>query len=129
MMFDLYTTDKDGYVHNGADTFRCAALDVIHRNHVVLTWTDQLGTILNILLSYAPTRVGPGGGVVDNGPAKLWVGIAGKGCFAFGMERSFLHESYISEKLGVTGATAYALAVLITSIRNEIRETSVGGNA
>lgn len=122
-MTDLYNTDQYGQVYNGPDTYRCAALDVINRNHVVLNWTDRFGSLLNILLSYAPTRIGATGGPVDGGPGKLWVGVAGHGCFAFAIGRGTLHPDYVAEKLGVRGTTASALASLISAVRLVISDT------
>ena len=118
-MFDLYTTDH-GLICNGDDTYRCAALDLINRNHIVLNWTDRYGSALNILLSYSPTRVGTPSGLVDAGPHKLWVGVAGHGCFAFDVRTTHIHPDYVAEKLGVRGTTASALATLLTEIRGAI---------
>lgn len=119
-MFDLYSTDENGLVCNGGDTYRCAALDLNSRNHVVLNWTDTEGTVLNILLSYAPTRIGLTAGLVDGGPHKLWVGVAGHGCWGFEVQPGYLHGSYIEEKLKVRGTTAFILAVLLDNIRREL---------
>lgn len=119
-MFDLYTTDENGLVYNGEDTYRCAALDLQSRSHVAINWTDRYGTVLNILLSYAPTRVGKSAGRLDSGSNKLWVGIVGQGCWAFEVRNGYLHPDYIAEKLGVKGTTAFAVASLIDNIRLEL---------
>lgn len=119
-MFDLYTTDSHGYITNGEDTYRCAALDVVSRGHLVLNWTGRDGTVLNILLSYSPARFGTPGGVVDDQPGKLWVGVAGHGCFGFAVRQGFLHPDYIAEKLKVRGTTALNVALLLDKVRNNI---------
>ena len=119
-MFDLYTTDEHGLVCNGEDTYRCAALDMRYRHQVVLNWTDQRGTALNIHLAYGPTRVGTLAGMIDGGPNKMWVGVAGHGCWAFEVQPGHLHADYIAEKLKVRGATAIAVAELLDNIRREL---------
>lgn len=119
----MYDLDKYGYVMNGVGTARYAALDLFNRGHVALNWTDCDGTVLNIVLSYAPTRVGFEGGVIDSGPSKLWVGVAGTGCFAFAVapRNNPLVGSYIGEKFKMRSApTANALADLLTDVRDEI---------
>lgn len=126
-MFPLYTTDTDDYrslVANGADTFRCAALDLIGRGHVVLNWTDKEGTVLNILMCFAPTTVGDAAGVIDAGPSKLWVAVAGRGAWAFAVNDGYVAPSYVTEKLGVKGSTAAHLGHLISAVRTEIAKTA-----
>lgn len=119
-MFDLYTSDEHGLICNGEDTYRCATLDLINRSHVALNWTDRWGTALNILLSYAPTRVGVSAGPIDSGSHKLWVGITGHGCWAFEVQHGYLHQDYIAEKLKVRGTTASAVATLLDNIRRQL---------
>lgn len=114
----MYTTDKYGMVINGDDTVAQAVADLQASGTVVLDWGDQDGTMFNILLSYKPARHGCGGGMVDGSGDKLWVGIAGKGCFAFAVSDGFLAPDYIGEKLDVDGAlTTLALSYLLTGIR------------
>lgn len=119
----MYDTDEYGAIVNGHNTFRTAAWDCHERGHVSLNWTDERGTLLNVLLSFSPTRVGTPGGMVDTGPSKLWVGVAGHGCFAFSVgQRVFTAPDYVTEKLGVRGATAMKLADLITGVRVDIAD-------
>lgn len=120
----MYDTDTWGYVMNGLGTAGEAAIDLIERGPLVLNWTDGEGTVMNVLLDYAPTRIGKDGGPIDNGPGKLWVGVAGYGCSAFSVGHvGPLVAEYISEKLGVRShLTAQILGDLITDIRSALRE-------
>lgn len=116
----IYTKDEYGQIVNGPSTFEQAALDAVERGSVVLNWTDEQGSLLNILLAFDPTRVGAPGGLVDPGPGKLWVGIAGHGCFGFSTSAGYVSPDYATEKLGVRGATAEAVAQLVTEVRTQI---------
>lgn len=115
----MYTTDKYGMVINGEDTFAQAVADLKADGTVVVDWGDQDGTMFNILLSYKPARYGCGGGMVDGSGDKLWVGIAGKGCFAFTVGTDIIAPDYIGKKfkLGGVDVTTKALSVLLTEIR------------
>ena len=120
----MYDKDRYGYICNGVGTTRAAVIDLMERGPVVLNWTDMEGTILNVLLDFDPTRVGHPGGPVDGGPGKLWVGVAGYGCYAFGVGRvGPLVGPYISEKLGIRSQlTSHILGDLITDIRTQLLE-------
>ena len=111
----MYDTETYGSIINGPGTYEQLAFDLLERGHVVLNWTDGRSTLYNILLSYAPTRMGTPGGIVDNAGFKLWVGIAGKGLFAFSLTSGTLAPDYIAEKLNVSSlVTATKVAELIT---------------
>lgn len=116
----MYDFDEYHEVISGVGTINTAVADLMFRQHVVLHWADQRGTLLSVLLSFDPTRVGVPGGGVDGGPGKLWVGVAGHGCYAFGVGRGVLVADYVTEKLGVRGSTVVALAALLTDIRQEL---------
>lgn len=119
----MYDRNRHGEVVNGEGTFYQAACDMTERGRVVLNWTDRLGTLLNILLTYDPTRVGAPGGIVDSGPGKLWVGVAGHGCFGFGAGTGYVTSEYLAEKLGFRSSadpTVRALADLVTGVREQI---------
>ena len=119
-MYNTHDTLDRSLVVNGPLTYESAAFDLTIRGHVVLNWTDRDGTVLNILMCFAPTTVGDACGVVDSGPAKLWVGVAGKGCFAFAVDGGYVDASYVTEKLRVTGSTAIHLGTLIGNVRTTI---------
>lgn len=123
----MYDTDQYGYICNGVGTTATAVIDLMERGPVVLNWTDCEGSVMNLLLDFDPTRVGHEGGPVDAGPGKLWVGVAGYGCYAFGIGRvGPLVADYISEKLGVRSRlTSQILGDLITDIRNALLESVV----
>lgn len=115
-----YDTDKYGVIINGAQTFAQAYADLAEYGTIVLNWGDQDGTLLNILLSFNPIREGHMGGLIDSGPSKLWVGIAGYGTYAFATGTSQdLVPTYIAEKFGMRGdnPTTRGLGVLLSEIR------------
>lgn len=116
----MYEYNSYGEVINCEATYEQAAMDLIERGHVVLNWTDGAGTLLNILLSYAPTRVGSPGGVVDSSGPKLWVGIALHGMFGFSPSKGVIVPEYAAEKLGTYGSTSIAVAELLTAIRQRL---------
>ena len=113
----MYDQDAYGAIINGLGTFHAVAGDMLSRQHVVLNWTDGKGTLLNVLFSFDPTRVGALGGIVDGGPGKLWVAVAGHGMFAFGVNLGYVAPDYAQEKIGVRGSTAVAFAELLTGVR------------
>lgn len=118
-----YTTDKYGVIINDDDTYTQAVSDLVADGTVVLNWGDQDGTLLNILLAYKPKREGHMGGVIDSGPNKLWVGIAGYGTYAFATGTAQpLTPDYVAEKFGMRGVnpTTVALADLLSAIRRKL---------
>jgi hypothetical protein len=122
--------DRDAYncIVNGQGTYDTAAFDLIQRGPVVLNWTDGRGTLYNILLALDPVRFGAPGGLVDTGPYKLWVGIAGRGCFGFGALGGFCSPEYASEKLGIDSMVdAELIAELVTGIRAALAEDRRSG--
>lgn len=119
----MYDTEKYGSIINGPGTYEQLAFDLLERGHVVLNWTDERGTLYNILLSYAPTRMGTPGGIVDSAGFKLWIGIAGKGMFGFSLSKGHLAPVYIAEKLGLSNAvTAAKVAELINGAQHKLIE-------
>lgn len=117
MNADFYDRDNFGCIVNGEGTYRTVALD-LRRHPVVLNWTDGRGTLYNVLLALDPVRFGAPGGLVDTAGRKLWVGIAGRGCFGFGATGGFCSPKYASEKLGLTSMVdAEGIAELVTGIR------------
>lgn len=118
-----YDTDAHGVIINGKGTYAQAVSDLTAHGTVVLNWGDQDGTLLNILLSYSPTRHGYAGGLIDGEPNKLWVGIAGYGTYAFATcVTDPLHPIYIAEKFKMRGVnpTTEGLGDLLTAIRTRL---------
>ena len=116
-----YDCDKDEQIINGPKTTAAVTAELRSRNTVVLNWTDQEGTLMNVLLAFNAARVGAAGGQVDSKPNKLWAGIAGRGCFAFAVGGGELHPGYVGEKLGIYAAgTAIPLAELLTDVRTAL---------
>lgn len=117
-----YDRDSCACIVNGQGTYHRVAEDLV-RNSVVLNWTDGRGTLYNILLTLDPVRFGAPGGLVDSGNYKLWVGIAGRGCFGFAALGGLVSPEYAAEKLGISSMVdAEAVAELVTGIRNAIAE-------
>ena len=120
----MYDYDNNGLITNGEGTAEQAALDLMERGAVVLNWTDGDGTVFNIVLTYAPTRMGTTTGLIDGMPSKLWVGVAGYGCYAFTVapsDNNPLVGGYISEKFKIRSIpTAATLADLLTDVRDEL---------
>lgn len=114
-----YDISEYGEIINGPGTYEAAAFDLIERGHVVLNYIDQRGSLFNVLLSYAPTRVGAPGGLVDEGP-KLWVGIAGKGLMGFRLGDRDIAWPYVSEKLDIMGGSAQPVAELINNVLSNL---------
>ena len=108
-------TDEYGQVINGPSTYGEAAAILRNSQPVVLNWADQRGSLLNVLLTYDPVRIGAPGGKVDTAPRKLWIGVAGMGMFAFPAGDD-VHPDYVAEKIGLAGATAAELTELIVGV-------------
>ena len=116
----MYDTDKYGVIINGEGTYAQVVADLKRTGTVVLSWGDQDGTLLQIMLSYNPPRLGYEGGLIDYQGDKLWVGIAGYNAYAFtvGLGQDLV-PVYIAEKFGMRGVnpTTLGLADLFTAIR------------
>jgi hypothetical protein len=114
-----YETNSFGEVVNHPETFNKIATALLTNGVVVLNWTDEAGTLLNVLLSYDPVRWGSPGGFVDSGNHKLWIGVAGRGLFGFGYgSHSY---DYVAEKLGLRpDLTASKLVELIDGVQRQL---------
>ena len=112
-----YNTNDHGFIVNAEGTYRRAAADLCRRHAISLNWTDDEGTLYNVLLAADVRRYGTIGGMVDNSPGKLWVGVVGKGCFGFSSAGSYLSADYVAEKLNLPTATAVKMAELLTGVR------------
>lgn len=120
-----YTKDGYGVVFNSDDTYAEAAKDLNLGGSVVLGWTEQQGTHMDVLLSL-PSAIGPSNRLDNNWP-KLFVGVVGKGLYAFSVSTSELHPNYIAEKLGFDSpnVTAVALTELINGVLKALDATIV----
>lgn len=117
-MTTVYDMDDYGCIINGPGTYATAARD-LWRHPVVLNWTNDRSTLYNILLALNPVRFGQPGGLIDASPEKLWVGIAGRGCFGFNPS-GYCAPPYAAEKLGIPLVDAEGVAELITGIRGKL---------
>jgi hypothetical protein len=121
----MYDVDEYGVIINGEGTYAQAVDDLKKTGTVVLSWGDQDGTLLQIMLSYNPPRLGYKGGLIDYDSTKLWVGIAGYNAYAFtvGLSQELV-PVYIAEKFGMRGEnpTTVKLAEMLTAIRRRLSE-------
>lgn len=118
----VYTLDKSGEcITTTPENAEQIAMDLCERGHVVTTWADEGGSKFDLVWSYAPTRIGRSS-MISEGPAVVWVGVVGKGCFGFGLAGAWLAPSYVGEKLKVSGVEELRrLAILIDGVRAQIR--------
>ena len=121
----MYDVDEYGVIINGEGTYAQAVDDLKKTGTVVLSWGDQDGTLLQIMLSYNPPRLGYKGGLIDYDSTKLWVGIVGYAAYAFtvGLSQELV-PVYIAEKFGMRGEnpTTVKLAEMLTAIRRRLSE-------
>lgn len=111
MNFDQY-----GEVINGGGTYRALVEELDAKNCVVIGWTDQEGTHLDILFTLSPRKAGTlQGGVAGQGD--LFVSIMRMGAFAFEIGQTS-SPAYYAEKLFLSGrTTASKLADMCNTIR------------
>ena len=112
-------TDEYGEVINGQDTYETIADRLKEYEHILIGWTDGLGTHFDILICNGSEFEGGNhqGGIRSN---DLFVAIMRLGEFGFNRSPD-LHPGYVGEKLNVGGdATAEKLAELINGIIAEL---------
>jgi len=106
-----FDTNRHGEIVNGTCTFEALAQS-LDSGPVMLGWTDEAGSMLQVLFA-RPRRFGAPGGGLDMNPRKLMVAVVGHGCYGFGSETA---PDYIREKLKVSGGTATKLCELINEV-------------
>lgn len=112
--------DTYGEILNSADTYREIAYACLYQKSVLIGWTDEQMTHLDILFTYKPTFEGANhqGGIK---PTDLFVSVMRRGAFGFERAETSTHSGYINEKLGGgLGSTAEKLAELINGVRNAL---------
>jgi hypothetical protein len=128
-----YDTNSYGEIVNGQGTYDATAADLAERGQVVLNWADGEGTKFNVLFAFDPQQVGSPGGIIDDGPDKIWVAIAGRGSFAFSASGGTVTTAYAAEKLfpkGYSaGITVRIVADLVTGVRKAVGELLTLGYA
>ena len=111
--------DKYGEIINGNKTYLEIADALNAGTSVIIGWTDERYTHLDLLFGYMAYREG----MLQRGLRgnELYVSIISLGAFGFDVKDREIHEGYISEKLNVHGETAEKLTELINGIINELK--------
>lgn len=111
----LCNLDEYGEVINGELTYRWVSLYLRQHKPVLIGWTDEVNTHLDILFSCSP-RVS---GTIQGGLSRheLFISIMRIGAYGFNVSGGQIHQIYISEKLNVHGEpTLYKLTELINGV-------------
>ncbi len=115
--------DEYGEILNGPMTYSSIADILRSRDSIVIGWTDQEFTHLDILFCLRPDQAGSLQRGM-HGPSDLFVAISGFGMHGFGAEIELdTHPSYIGEKLGLgrgVNKTTEGLADLIDGVRRAL---------
>lgn len=109
--------DEYGEVINGEKTYKAIAADLA-QSPVLIGWTDQNGTHLDILFALTAQKHGTVQGGVRGGD--LFISIMRWGAFGFSIDEKETHAGYYDEKLGNRGSlgpTAEPLAELINGVK------------
>lgn len=109
--------DAYGEVINGDKTYKSIAFELA-ASPVLVGWTDQKGTHLDILFTRSALVFGTIQGGVSG--SDLFVSIMRWGAFGFDPENKSTEGGYYDEKLGnrgSLGATAAPLAELINGVK------------
>ena len=111
--------DDYGEIVNGIDTYRGIAKVLISKGSVLIGWTDQNGTHLDILFTMGALQYGTNvqGGIKGT---DIFISIMRWGAFGFEVDRSDTHAGYYDEKLGNRasfGTTAEPLSELINGVK------------
>lgn len=113
--------DKYGKIINGTKTYLEIADALNAGTSVIIGWTDERYTHLDLLFNYKAKR--EEGNYLQRGLRgnELYVSIIGLGAFGFDVTDRVIHKGYISEKLNIRGEpTISKLAELINGIIKEL---------
>lgn len=113
--------DKDEYgeITNGYNTVKEMAEKLKEGQSVIIGWTDEEYTHLDLLFNYNTYKEG----MLQRGLRgnELYVSIISLGAFGFDVEDREIHKGYISEKLNIHGEpTITKLTELINGIIKEL---------
>lgn len=105
---------------NGTETYKEISNKLRQHIPVIIGWTDEACTYLDILFTYQAYR--EYGNYLQRGfmPTDLFVSILSWGAYGFEVDRE-KNVGYISEKLNVHGETAEKLTESINGIINELK--------
>jgi len=115
--------DEYGYISSSPITCKAIAHALKDEHVMVVAWTDNAGTALDLLLAYRPLQVGMLQGGMST-RTDLFVAVSRIGFFGFDATNDTdKHSAYVGEKLGLGGEvnpTTTALAALINGIIREL---------
>ena len=115
----MMNKDKYGEIINGYDTVAEIADKLKDGQSVIIGWTDERYTYLDLLFNYRTHK----SGMLQRGLRgnELFVSIISIGSFGFDVSDRETHKGYISEKLNISGEPTIAkLAELINEIKKEL---------
>lgn len=107
--------DNYGEVVNGENTYNRITENLINFRSVIIGWTDEKYTHLDLLFNYIPYKKG----MLQRGLRgnELYVSIIGNGAFGFDIGDSDKAGGYIAEKLNIGGEpTVTKLVELVNNI-------------
>lgn len=111
--------DNYGEIINGSYTYKEIEIRLKERESVIIGWTDEEYTHLDLLFNYKTYKEG----MLQRGLRgnELFVSIISLGAFGFDVKNREIHSGYISEKLNIHGEpTITKLAELINGIIKEL---------
>lgn len=111
--------DEYGEIVNGYDTVVEISKKLKNGQSVIIGWTDEKYTHLDLLFNYKTYKEG----MLQRGLRgnELYVSVVSIGAFGFDVKDKEIHEGYISEKLNIHGEpTVNKLAELINGIIKEL---------
>ena len=111
--------DEYGEIINGDDTVIEISKRLKEGQAVIIGWTDEKYTHLDLLFNYKLHKEG----MLQRGLRgnELYVSIISLGAFGFDVKDREIHEGYISEKLNIRGEpTVSKLAELINGVIKEL---------
>lgn len=115
----MMNKDKYGEIINGYNTVAEIASKLKDGQSVIIGWTDERYTHLDLLFNYRTHK----SGMLQRGLRgnELFVSIISIGSFGFDVSDRETHKGYISEKLNISGEpTISKLAELINGIKKEL---------
>lgn len=122
-MMPIPNLDEYGVHVNGQETYDAIAAALRAHSSLAISWTDQEGTQLDLLLAVPEHVVGPFQGGIRQGD--LFVAIMRMGAFAFDITSNPRTDpGYYAEKLGRSqlgrSVTSVKLSDLINGVRSSL---------
>lgn len=111
---------------NGADTYKTIANMLLENGSILVGWTDQAATHVDILFVYDTACQVSNYLTIQRGirPSDLFVCIMSRGAFGFEIDNTNTSAGHYAEKLNLDGwgSTVEALAELINGVKKAIPE-------